>query len=376
MYLMEVGDGKWSVDENIDVPQEIDILCLSLCLCLSQSLSLCIVYIILYAYFSTLLYIEIKKRNTRMYYVHVSVDKIFQELREADEEEGNDDVLTLEAQELEQRRALEKASKRWKEYVGALPPQLRPQAPFIPRPKLPRALRQKVIEKLLGQHLAILGVRNYGRDDPEEAVSDQKIVSEASEQAISQELELYQRCSSAQIYSNLAAQTSAMQWEEILRKKRYKRKLDEEATARAVSNNKGEKQHRKIENEKNVKQRKVDNVGTDDKKSTNSNKTSSKIACIEEEDLFDHLQGAQSKVPREEEEAIILRIRRQVVRLMDDISNCEALIPEERQLLVETCIERKRHSIHKSNGADIVLDRDDEMKPLISEIADDILKYR
>lgn len=98
-------------------------------------------------------------------------------------------------------------------YLSALSRAQLPLAPFVLRPKLPRIFRNTLLQKLTGEHLALLAAQK-GWIPPSEAANDEDLIKQAVEIATSQESSLYGKAKSGQVYQNMAARTNALQWPE------------------------------------------------------------------------------------------------------------------------------------------------------------------
>jgi hypothetical protein len=99
--------------------------------------------------------------------------------------------------------------RRGPEFLAAVPLPHRVMAPFINRPKLPRVMRQRVTDRLVGQHLALEALRLGRLDDAAAVAGDEGCRRRAVERAVAQEAEVYARSASWQVYSNLAARCQA-----------------------------------------------------------------------------------------------------------------------------------------------------------------------
>lgn len=134
-------------------------------------------------------------------------------------EEDDDPCILSTSQPTTELAVLQAAIKRGPEFFKAIPVALCPIAPFIRvRPKLPRAIRQKVLNKLTEQFLALEAVLMNHTDTSEEVPSpssiaaDVALVKRSVAAAVEQEADMYERCDSAQVYQNLAARCSALDW--------------------------------------------------------------------------------------------------------------------------------------------------------------------
>jgi hypothetical protein len=134
-------------------------------------------------------------------------------------DEDTDPCIPPKSQTATDPADLQAAIKRGPEFFHAIPVTLRPIAPFIRvRPKIPRAIRQKVLDKLTGQRLAIEAVLMNHTDTSKEVLSpssvaiDVALVKRSVAAAVEQEADMYGRCNSPQVYQNLAARCSALDW--------------------------------------------------------------------------------------------------------------------------------------------------------------------
>ena len=107
----------------------------------------------------------------------------------------------------------EEAMKNHRSYFDAVDLTSRPIAPFINRSKFPRVLRQRYLDRLVGQHLALAACTANPCMPPQEVAADGNLVTEIIDYAKQQESELFSRCSNqAQVYQNLAARESALDY--------------------------------------------------------------------------------------------------------------------------------------------------------------------
>ncbi|KAG7667981.1 hypothetical protein Ndes2526B_g01600 [Nannochloris sp. 'desiccata'] len=120
-------------------------------------------------------------------------------------EEDDDPCILSTSQPTTELAVLQAAIKRGPEFFKAIPVALCPIAPFIRvRPKLPRAIRQKVLNKLTEQFLALEAVLMNHTDTSEEVPSpssiaaDVALVKRSVAAAVEQEADMYERCDSAQ----------------------------------------------------------------------------------------------------------------------------------------------------------------------------------
>ncbi|PRW33151.1 methyltransferase TARBP1 [Chlorella sorokiniana] len=104
-------------------------------------------------------------------------------------------------------------ARRGAEYLTAVDVKQRPLVAYLARSKIPRINRQTVLNKLAGEHLALAGAATCSPAlEPAAAAANLQLRKAAFDAALAQELELFRRCGSAQVYQNLAARTSATQW--------------------------------------------------------------------------------------------------------------------------------------------------------------------
>ena len=298
-------------------------------------------------------------------------ERLFHELKTSEKDEDDIIITFSHSDSKPDKTQLADAVKKWRMYLSALSPHERLQAPFIPRPKLPRASRQKVIDKLSGQHVAMAAVRSGIGDDVEKVVADKELVAGALELATSQELDLYERCPSAQMYSNLAAQTSALHWEEVVSKRNYKRKLEEEKAARQRTGD-------RVSKSPNKGMGTSEGIDAASSAIPDSSKRPKVTSHIEEVDIFDEAPDSSMDLTKQEKACEQLRrqLRRQIVDLMDEDVACTELIPEERQLVVERCLEQVFQNPNKTFDHGDMHNHLDDIKNLLSHIADDILMRR
>ncbi|GAB4815725.1 hypothetical protein N2152v2_002771 [Parachlorella kessleri] len=125
-------------------------------------------------------------------------------------------VTETRQEEDDPKAARQEALSRGAEYLTAVDPRERPQVAYNPRAKFARIIRQTVLNKLAGQHLALAAFHG-GALGPAALATDcdlrQGRRRQAFYTALAQESELYSRCGTAQVYQNKAARTCATEWD-------------------------------------------------------------------------------------------------------------------------------------------------------------------
>lgn len=103
--------------------------------------------------------------------------------------------------------------KSHRSYFDEVELKLRPIIPFINRSKFPRVVRQRYLDRLVGQHLALAATKTDPPTHPRQVAANKDLVAEVIEYAKKQESELFDRSSNqVQVYQNLAARESALDY--------------------------------------------------------------------------------------------------------------------------------------------------------------------
>ena len=234
---------------------------------------------------------------------------------------------------------LKAAMKRNHEFFNALDIKVRPIAPFIQKPKLPRTVRQKVLDRLTGQHLAVAAALSVEKEDmtPEAAAKNKSFYATAIATAIDQEAELYSRCSSAQIYQNLAARTSALDW----RVQCVDKKAEDaygvllETQRKHETTTMSSKKRRKIiantSDTTSLQQQKQE------KQQQQQQQQQQRVGALEDYDLFDQRQSDYGNDAAAESVARRKDIRRRVLHSLESVPKWTELSAEERVEVVDRC---------------------------------------
>ena len=226
---------------------------------------------------------------------------------------------------------LKAAMKRNHEFFNALDIKVRPIAPFIQKPKLPRTVRQKVLDRLTGQHLAVAAALSVEKEDmtPEAAAKNKSFYATAIATAIDQEAELYSRCSSAQIYQNLAARTSALDW----RVQCVDKKAEDaygvllETQRKHETTTMSSKKRRKI----------IANTTSLQQEKQQQQQQQQIVGALEDHDLFDQRQSDNGSDAAAESVARRKDVRRRVLHSLESVPKWTELSAEERVEVVDRC---------------------------------------
>jgi len=259
---------------------------------------------------------------------------LFTNMVHFDAEDANDDIIEPEPlldASTSGTAELAAALKSGAALFAALDVQHRPIAPFINRPKLPRAHRQKLLDKLVGEHLCLAAILAGTGDNAAAAAADEELRKASFEKAIAQEAELYAACSSAQIYQQRAAKMSALDWHKVLQAK-----AEEEYEAALIEERKRKAAPTKTAHGLQGKRHK----GASSKFQSSDGKDSGEgggRAQLVEEDL-DWAAAAQESAKAAEERR--RRIRRKVVAAMESVEECKGLSAEDKVRLADRCCDK------------------------------------
>lgn len=196
-------------------------------------------------------------------------------------------------------------------FFSALDIQHRPVAPFINRgSKIPRSIRQKVLDRLVAQHLALTAMQTGLEKTPQALVRDDGLRQHAISLAIAQEKELYDASASGSVYSVKASQGKVFAW--------VKKKEEEERNKLDVS-----KIHPSSPSEHLTKKRK--------RNTTDGSNTQHNQSEIEEADLpWDKALPTSITDTRD--------IRSRVIKAIDKNSRCmDELDAEDRVTIADAC---------------------------------------
>lgn len=207
----------------------------------------------------------------------------------------------------------------------------RPLAAFINRPKLPRALRQKVLDRLTGQHLAMAVALAGSAAAPAAAAADAALLERAVASAVEQEADIYARCASAQAYANLAARSSALEWRSDVRAAAAAQAAYEELLRAQAA----EERDREREQGRGKKRQKT---GGGDKASGGIAQQPAE-AGLHETDL----DWASAK-PDPAEVTAVKQLRRRVVAALEAAPGWGGLTAEERVAVAHRCTAKVRGS--------------------------------
>jgi hypothetical protein len=280
------------------------------------------------------------------------------------EEDGNHaDVPTrprVDAEDAE-RASLKKGGT----FLAKLPKMLRPIAPFVVHPKIPRVARQKALDKLAGQYLALLAHRK-GCNDVDNAVNDEDIFTRALQRAREQEQDIYSRCSSGQVYQNLAARANALDWERTVAEQSYKRTLEVEAATHSLN--------------KRLKTEKKDLLQSENEEHHALPPPSNPQRLVLEEADLDWDGRSASMENDSEKQGLRRKLRRNIVDILEKVPGYLALSAEERVVVVDRCTERtlsEHLELDNEDGERIdALPEGSILEAAVLEIAEDILSYR
>jgi hypothetical protein len=199
---------------------------------------------------------------------------------------------------------------------------LRPIAPFINKAKLPRTLRQKTIDRLLGQHLVLKAATARYVLIPSKIVKNEDLVKQCTASAVEQEDALYARCVSAQMYHNLAPRETALTWQTAI-----------QARANAAAED-AYKAVLEAEDPRLAKRRR--------RTVKDAEKDASAIAMEKERSVESKLEEidldwAKATSDEHREETEHRTIRRRMISLLEELAGWQNLSPEERVSAADDC---------------------------------------
>ena len=310
-------------------------------------------------------------------------ERILQLAREEDDEP----CILSTSQPTAETTVLQAAIKRGPEFFQAISVTLRPISPFIRvRPKLPRAMRQKVLDRLTGQHLALEAVLSNGLGgtateapeahnealSPSSLATDSCLVQRCIAAAVEQEADMYDRCSSSQVYQNLASRCTALDWRKEVRaaaeaEKAYENLL---AVQRTEDENKKEEEGKrqrkrsKIEHHREVVNTNTVNNGSATLIGAKKNKTDSASFAATATKTLNPLNYESIKQqgplvesdldwyyakPDTSDEIQRQKLRQRVMQALESCPNWKVLTVDERVVSVERCVLK----VVSSTGGDI-----------------------
>jgi hypothetical protein len=267
------------------------------------------------------------------------LERILQLAREEDDEPC---IPSTSHQPSTETAVLRAAIKRGKEFFIAVDVTLRPIAPFIRiRPKVPRVVRQKVIDKLTGEHLALESVLNTDNEallSPASTAADAALVQRAIAAAVEQEADMYERCSSAQVYQNLASRCSALDWRKEVRTAAAAEKAYEALLAaqrveekRDLDKGKDEKERKKPRMIETKKETHYNPITTTTDPLTRSNNLKNTTKLIETDLNWDQAN------PDRSDDIKRRKLRRRVIQALENCPKWSLLTVDQKIETVERC---------------------------------------
>lgn len=214
-------------------------------------------------------------------------------------------------------------------------------------------MRQKALDKLLGQHLALAAVSSGLGDNPGVAAATERVRNDALVAAVEQEEGLYQQCSIAQTYQNIAARATALDWKTRLnavKEAQYEQALAEESrkkrsTTRAEHGCHSKKSRPAPKEQAAIEKIVLENTA-EDGCSPAAVKEGLPLALLEED-----LDWGQA-LPEGAAEVSAGRpwVRRRIVDAMEDVDECKELSPEDRLLTANRCCDKVLRKWEEEGG--------------------------
>ncbi len=262
---------------------------------------------------------------------------------------------------------MQDAIKKGPEFFQNLDVKLRPIAPFIQKPKLPRAIRQKVLDKLTGQHLSLETVLHTNSTTNNEttvsppsagagAAGDVNVSLEqrAIAAAVEQEADIYNRCSSAQVYQNLAARCSALDWRKEVRAAAEA----EQAYEDLLTVQRQEEGREATEGGRKRKKSRLNSSSTEV-----GNGSNGKTKLVESDLAWDHAK------PDKTDDILHQQLRRRVMQALESCPKWSLLPIDQRVATVERCTLKITNS-----GGDLKRIEDTALQRLAMQYIDFMLK--
>ena len=297
---------------------------------------------------------QLSDQDMLLFSSHKTAERILQMALEEDDECV---PTTLEPEN--KLAALQAAVKNGPSFFQAIDIKRRPIAPFINRPKLPRAHRQKCLDKLTGQHLALAAALADPEMSPENAAADATLLDQSITSAVEQEADIYNRCSSGQLYQNLAARSSALDWRSEIRaekdaEKAYATLLQTQSHQEQEESAPRLKKKRKIDvdNNNNSANYRQFKTSTADPRSSVSNEPTSlvnedgvgaqknKISKSQPQLLVEADLDWDNAKPSNEDAIALKEVRRRVLNILEICCGWNTLTPEEKITAANRCTDK------------------------------------
>lgn len=265
----------------------------------------------------------------------------------------DDEECAPSTSEPDKLAVLQTAIKQGPSFFQAIDVKLRPIVPFINRPKLSRNLRQKCLDKLTGQHLALAAaLADSDKISPETAASDETLVDQCIASAIEQETDIYNRCASGALYQNLAARSTGLDWRNEVRaaaeaEKAYDTLLQTQKQQELEENEPRAKKKARIDNNTNNSNNAMDKQGVGAMSSKNGAPSDSgphgnastqlqhpaapSLALVEADLEWDKATTATD----DDKE-----VRRRVLNILEGCSGWKGLTTEERVTATNRCTDK------------------------------------